>query len=133
MSWIAAAGVYGSALYYYIFNVAEDEESMAAALGSTSCLLNISNYAVMAIELVRNLICVGVHACKKVKKINVCFYIARSPVRRTAQNALHFTPWQTCSFNSPSLGSIQIHINYYLKTIHSHLHRCLQPGTHLYS
>ena len=63
MSWIAAAGVYGSALYYYIFNVAEDEESMAAALGSTSCLLNISNYAVMAIELVRNHICVGVHAC----------------------------------------------------------------------
>ena len=30
--------------------------------------------------------------------INVCFYIGQYPVRWTAQSALHFTPWQTCSF-----------------------------------
>ena len=43
--------------------------------------------------------------CKKVKllygkkvKVKVCSYIARYPVHRTAQSALHFTPWQTCSF-----------------------------------
>ena len=34
----------------------------------------------------------------KVKKVKVSSYIARYPVRRTAQSALHFTPWQTCSF-----------------------------------
>ena len=28
----------------------------------------------------------------------VCFYIVPYPVRWTAQSALHFTPWQTCSF-----------------------------------
>ena len=32
------------------------------------------------------------------KKLKVCFYIAQYPVRWTAQSALHFTPWQTCSF-----------------------------------
>ena len=31
-------------------------------------------------------------------KKRVSFYIAQYPVRWTAQNALHFTPWQTCSF-----------------------------------
>ena len=29
---------------------------------------------------------------------NVCFYIAQYPVHWIAQSALHFTPWQTCSF-----------------------------------
>ena len=33
---------------------------------------------------------------KKVKRVRS--YIARHPVRRTAQSALHFTPWQTCSY-----------------------------------
>ena len=28
----------------------------------------------------------------------IMFYIAQYPVRWTIQNALHFTPWQTCSF-----------------------------------
>ena len=28
----------------------------------------------------------------------VCFYIAQYHVCLTAQSALHFTPWQTCSF-----------------------------------
>ena len=31
-------------------------------------------------------------------KVKVCFYIAQYPVCWSAQNALHFTPWQTCSF-----------------------------------
>ena len=34
----------------------------------------------------------------KVKKVKVSSYIAQYPVLRTAQSALHFTPWQTCSF-----------------------------------
>ena len=33
-----------------------------------------------------------------VKKVKVRSYIAQYPVHRTAQSALHFTPWQTCSF-----------------------------------
>ena len=38
----------------------------------------------------------GQHSLWKVKvKVR---YIARYPVRRTAQSALHFNPWQTCSF-----------------------------------
>ena len=32
------------------------------------------------------------------KKVKVRSYIARYPVRSTDQSALHFTPWQTCSF-----------------------------------
>ena len=31
-------------------------------------------------------------------KVKVRSYIARYPVCMTAQSALHFTPWQTCSF-----------------------------------
>ena len=31
-------------------------------------------------------------------KAKVSFYIAQYPVRWTAKSALHFTPWQTCSF-----------------------------------
>ena len=38
---------------------------------------------------------------------SVCSYIARYPVHRTAQSALHFTPWQTCSF--------QGHLNFFGK------------------
>ena len=42
------------------------------------------------------------------------FCIAQYPVRLTAQSALHFTPWQTCSFrHQPDF--------------------CPHPGTHLYS
>ena len=39
--------------------------------------------------------------------LKVLSYIARYPVHRTAQNALHFTPWQTCSF--------QGHLNFFGK------------------
>ena len=38
-------------------------------------------------------------------KVKVCSFIARYPVHRTAQSALHFTPWQTCSF--------QGHLNFF--------------------
>ena len=31
-------------------------------------------------------------------KKKVCVYVAQYPVRWTVQIALHFTPWQTCSF-----------------------------------
>ena len=42
---------------------------------------------------------VPLHLCCFVKKkVRVCFYIAHNPVSTTAQSALHFTPWQTCSF-----------------------------------
>ena len=40
-------------------------------------------------------------------KVKVCSYIARYPVHRTAQSALHFTPWQTSSF--------QGHLNFFLE------------------
>ena len=33
------------------------------------------------------------------KKVKVCsFYVVQYPVCWTAQSALHFTSWQTCSF-----------------------------------
>ena len=37
---------------------------------------------------------------KTKSKAKVCFYntVAQYPVRWAAQSALHFTPWQTCSF-----------------------------------
>ena len=38
------------------------------------------------------------HTVNSVKKVKLYFYIAQYPVRWTAQSALHFTPWQTCSF-----------------------------------
>ena len=31
-------------------------------------------------------------------KVKVSSYVARYPVRRTAQSAVHIIPWQTCSF-----------------------------------
>ena len=34
----------------------------------------------------------------KIRKVKVSSYIARYPVLGTAQSALHFTLWQTCSF-----------------------------------
>ena len=67
-----------------------------------------------------------------IKKVKVSSYIAWYPVHRTAQSALHFTPWQTCSF--------QGHLNFCGK--HSavlQLHEDYSftfpplPSTHLYS
>ena len=69
-------------------------------------------------------------------KVKVCSYIARYPVHRTAQSALHFTPWQTCSF--------QGHLNFFgkysamlqlLREGYSFTYPPLSvlPGTHLYS
>ena len=71
-----------------------------------------------------------------VKNVKVRSYIAQYPVHRTAQSALHFTPWQTCSF--------QGHLNFSGK--HSAMLQLLRedysftfpplyvlPGTHLYS
>ena len=34
----------------------------------------------------------------KAKQVKVHSYVVRYPVRRIAQSALHFTTWQTCSF-----------------------------------
>ena len=62
--------------------------------------------------------------------------IAQYPVHRTAQSALHFTPWQTCSF--------QGHLNFFgkysatlqlLREGYSFTYPPLSvlPGTHLYS
>ena len=53
--------------------------------------------------------------------LKVCFHIAQYPVRRTAQSALHFTPWQTCSLLhlTSLVGSIQPHCNSCTKTINS--------------
>ena len=72
----------------------------------------------------------------KSKKVKVRSYIARYPVHRTAQSALHFTPWQTCSF--------QGHLNFFgkysatlqlLREGYSFTYPPLSvlPGTHLYS
>ena len=69
-------------------------------------------------------------------KVKVRSYIARYPVHRTAQSALHFTPWQTCSF--------QGHLNFFgkysatlqlLREGYSFIYPSLSvlPGTHLYS
>ena len=69
-------------------------------------------------------------------KVKVRSYIARYPVHRTAQSALHFTPWQTCSF--------QGHLNFFgkysatlqlLREGYSFTYPPLSvlPGTHLYS
>ena len=77
-------------------------------------------------------VCASVWVCI----IKVCSYIARYPVHRTAQSALHFTPWQTCSFQS--------HINFFgkysatlqlLREGYSFTYPPLSvlPGTHLYS
>ena len=60
--------------------------------------------------------------CENVK---VCFYIAQYPVRWTAQSALHFTPWQPCSFRHQLDFSGRHSSN---ATI-----RREKPGTHLYS
>lgn len=54
MPMLAVAGLYESSLYYYIFAIATDEASMAAALGSTSSLLNMTNMVLLALELVRH-------------------------------------------------------------------------------
>ena len=51
---LAAAGLYESVLYYYIFAVATDEGEVTAALGSTSSLLNMLNMTMLASELVRH-------------------------------------------------------------------------------
>ena len=63
------------------------------------------------------------------KKVKVCFYVAQHPVRWTAQNALHFTPWQTCSFRH-QLGFSVKHsatLLFRAKTIHSHFHYRPKP------
>ena len=53
----------------------------------------------------------------------VCFYMAECPVHWTAQSALHFTTWQTCSFRhqldfSEKHSAMQ---QLRAKPIHSHL------------
>ena len=70
------------------------------------------------------------------KKVKVCSYIARYPVHRTAQSALHFTPWQTCSFQ----GHLKFFGKYsatlqLLREGYSFTYPPLSvlPGTHLYS
>ena len=62
---------------------------------------------------------------KKIFKVKVRSYIARYPVHRTAQSALHFTPWQTCSF--------QGHLNFFGKISATLQLLSVLPGTHLYS
>ena len=57
-------------------------------------------------------------------------YIARYPVRRTTRSALHFTPWQTCSF--------QGHLNFSGKQLREDYSFTFPPlsvfpDTHLYS
>ncbi|KAI0235718.1 hypothetical protein LSAT2_013796 [Lamellibrachia satsuma] len=54
MPLLAVVGLYESSLYYYIFAIATDEASMAAALGSTSSLLNMTNMVLLALELRNN-------------------------------------------------------------------------------
>ena len=69
------------------------------------------------------------------KKVKVRSYIARYPVRRTAQSALHFTSWQTCSFQShlnfsgKHSATLQLHEDYSF----TFPPLSVLPGTHLYS
>ena len=67
-----------------------------------------------------------VRACMRVYK-KVRSDIAQYPVLGTIQSALHFTPWQTCSFQRhlDSLGGTQPCCNYCVKTIRSDVHLCL--------
>ena len=79
----------------------------------------------------------GIRKNQLCSKVKVRSYIARYPVHRTAQSALHFTPWQTCSF--------QGHLNFFfwkysgtLQLLHkgysfTYPPLSVLPGTHLYS
>ena len=60
-------------------------------------------------------------------RIKACFYVAQYPIRCTTQGALHFIPWQTCSFRHQLafLGSVLATQQLRAKTIHSHFHRYL--------
>ena len=63
-------------------------------------------------------------------------YIERYHVLGTAQNTVHFNPLADLFILTPTrfyLGSIQPRCNYCAKTIRSHSHHCISPGTHLYS
>ena len=57
-------------------------------------------------------------------KFNVRSYIARYPVIGTVQGALHFTPWQTCSFQRhfDFSGNHSAKCNYCAKTIRIKIH-----------
>ena len=61
------------------------------------------------------------------QRVKVCFYIAQYPVRWTAQSALHFTTWQTCSFRHQLgfSGKHSSHAALRAKNIHSYFHHCL--------
>ena len=71
--------------------------------------------------------------CIKGKKVRS--YIARYPVRRTAQSALHFIPWQTCSFQDHLNFSGKHSAMLQLRKDYSFTFPPLSvlPGTHLYS
>ena len=45
------------------------------------------------------------------QKVKVCFNIAQYLVRWTAQNVVHFTPWQPCSLDTNGLPSLPIKRN----------------------
>ena len=66
-------------------------------------------------------------------KVKVYSYIARYPVLGTVQSTLHFTPWQTCSFQRHLDFSGKPCCNYCMKTIRSHIHLCLYCQVLIYT
>ena len=62
-------------------------------------------------------------------------YIARYPVRVTVQSALHFTPWQTCSYQGHLNFSGKHSATLQLREDYSFTFPPLSvlTGTHLYS
>ena len=65
-----------------------------------------------------------------------CLNIVQYPVHWTAQSILHFIPWLADMFiPTPTRLLYKAFSNntYWAKTIHSHVHRCLWPGIHLYN
>ena len=68
-------------------------------------------------------------------KVKVSSYIARYPVCRTAQSALHFTPGRPVNSKaiSTSLGSIQPRCNCCAKNIRLNIHHCLYCQVLIYT
>ena len=75
----------------------------------------------------------GILYCRE--KVKVRSYIARYPVRRTAQSALPFTAWQTFSFQGHLNFSGKHSAAVQLREDYSFTFPPLSvlPGTHLYS
>ena len=87
--------------------------------------MHVCMYVCMYIcTYIRTYVCV--YLCMYVNKKKVCSYISLYPIRRTTQSALHFTPWQTCSF----LGHLNLSGNVCMY-LRGYVHVFLLDGLHV--